>query len=182
MKSGAYVNNNIQEATSTSQVQPQAITESAVNPQHAKQLASQVSAAVELGAHRLIERLKAALVFVSPLDGSSSSSDQSTSMRQQQQQQQSWFKEAKMESFVDVFSLCCSTAVIFGGLVPYVPQYLKIKRSRNSDGFSTYGELQPAHYLDRAAVMLISALKTPSLLNSTPGQHPQNYVLVRPPL
>lgn len=51
-----------------------------------------------------------------------------------------WLEMPKMESFTDLFSLCCSTAVIFGGLVPYIPQYLKIRRSKNSDGFSTYGK------------------------------------------
>lgn len=43
-----------------------------------------------------------------------------------------------MDNFTDLFSICCSVAVIFGGLIPYIPQYLKIKRSKNSDGFSTY--------------------------------------------
>ena len=46
----------------------------------------------------------------------------------------------KMDNFVDIFSICCSVAVIFGGLIPYIPQYLKIKRSASSDGFSTYGK------------------------------------------
>lgn len=50
-----------------------------------------------------------------------------------------WLQLPKMDNFVDVFALCCSTAVIVGSLVPYIPQYLKIKRSLNSDGFSTYG-------------------------------------------
>lgn len=55
------------------------------------------------------------------------------------------FELPKMDNFVDLFSLCCSTAVIFGGLIPYIPQYLKIKRSMNSDGFSTYGECLRRH-------------------------------------
>lgn len=54
--------------------------------------------------------------------------------------QPDWFDLPKMDNFVDLFSLGCSTAVIFGGLIPYIPQYLKIKRSMNADGFSTYGE------------------------------------------
>lgn len=57
------------------------------------------------------------------------------------EQASSWLELPKMENFVDIISLCCSTAVIFGGLVPYVPQYLKIKQSRSSGGFSTYGKL-----------------------------------------
>lgn len=52
-----------------------------------------------------------------------------------------WLELPKMDNFVDVFSVFCSIAVIFGGLVPYIPQYLKIKRSLNSDGFSTYGKI-----------------------------------------
>ncbi|GLJ59015.1 hypothetical protein SUGI_1488510 [Cryptomeria japonica] len=52
-----------------------------------------------------------------------------------------WLGFPKMDNFVDVFSVCCSVAVIFGGLIPYIPQYLKIKRSKNSDGFSTYANI-----------------------------------------
>lgn len=51
-----------------------------------------------------------------------------------------WLQLPRMDTFVDIFSLCCSTAVIVGSLVPYIPQYLKIKRSLSSDGFSTYGK------------------------------------------
>ena len=29
-------------------------------------------------------------------------------------------------------------AMIFGGIVPYIPQYRKIKRTRDAEGFSTY--------------------------------------------
>lgn len=50
----------------------------------------------------------------------------------------SYFTPPKMDNFVDIFSICCSAAMIFGGLVPFIPQYLKIKNSLNSDGFSTY--------------------------------------------
>lgn len=28
--------------------------------------------------------------------------------------------------------------IIFGGAIPYIPQYLEIKRLKNSDGFSPY--------------------------------------------
>lgn len=31
-----------------------------------------------------------------------------------------------------------SGAIIFGGVVPYVPQYLEIKKTRNAEGFSTF--------------------------------------------
>ena len=44
----------------------------------------------------------------------------------------------KVDNFVDVFALFCSLAVIFGGIIPYIPQYLKINNSSSSDGFSTY--------------------------------------------
>ena len=29
-------------------------------------------------------------------------------------------------------------AMIFGGIVPYIPQYRKIRRIRDAEGFSTY--------------------------------------------
>lgn len=50
------------------------------------------------------------------------------------------FDLPKMENLSDFFTISCSGAMIFGGLVPYIPQYLKIKRTNNSDGFSTYGK------------------------------------------
>jgi len=53
-----------------------------------------------------------------------------------------WFQMPKVDSFLDLITISCSLAVIFGGIVPYIPQYLKIKRSMNSDGFSTYGQHQ----------------------------------------
>ncbi|XP_076157768.1 solute carrier family 66 member 2 isoform X1 [Alosa pseudoharengus] len=31
-----------------------------------------------------------------------------------------------------------ATAIIFGGVVPYIPQYREIKRTQNAEGFSTY--------------------------------------------
>lgn len=51
----------------------------------------------------------------------------------------SWLQFPKVNNMTDIFGLGCSTAVIFGGLVPYIPQYLKIKQTKSSDGFSTYG-------------------------------------------
>lgn len=50
-----------------------------------------------------------------------------------------WFELPRMDNLTDIFKLSCSTAVIFGGLIPYVPQYIKIKQCNDSDGFSTYG-------------------------------------------
>ena len=29
-------------------------------------------------------------------------------------------------------------AIVFGGIVPYIPQYRKIRRLRDAEGFSTY--------------------------------------------
>lgn len=52
-----------------------------------------------------------------------------------------WYRLPQMDNFVDILTLCCSTAVIVGSLIPYIPQYLKIKRSLSSDGFSTYGKI-----------------------------------------
>lgn len=31
-----------------------------------------------------------------------------------------------------------SVAMVFGGVVPYIPQYRDIKRTQNAEGFSTY--------------------------------------------
>lgn len=31
-----------------------------------------------------------------------------------------------------------SAAIVFGGVVPYIPQYRDIKRTQNTEGFSTY--------------------------------------------
>ncbi|KAM4614541.1 solute carrier family 66 member 2-like [Discoglossus pictus] len=37
-----------------------------------------------------------------------------------------------------VFSWAASCLMIFGGVVPYIPQYQEIKRTSNADGFSTW--------------------------------------------
>lgn len=31
-----------------------------------------------------------------------------------------------------------SAAIIFGGVVPYIPQYREIRKTKNADGFSTW--------------------------------------------
>lgn len=49
------------------------------------------------------------------------------------------FEWPNMEDLSEIFSNLCSVAVIFGGLAPYVPQYIKVKQLENCDGFSTYG-------------------------------------------
>ena len=41
-------------------------------------------------------------------------------------------------SLKNIFTWTCSSAMIFGGVVPYVPQYKEISKSGNADGFSTY--------------------------------------------
>ena len=51
-----------------------------------------------------------------------------------------WLEMPKLDTLSDLFSFSCSTAVIFGALIPYIPQYLKIRQSSNSEGFSTYGK------------------------------------------
>lgn len=40
--------------------------------------------------------------------------------------------------FHSVTSFLASTAMIFGGIIPYIPQYIEIHRTQNSSGFSTY--------------------------------------------
>jgi solute carrier family 66, member 2 len=37
-----------------------------------------------------------------------------------------------------VLEWVASGAIVFGGVVPYVPQYLDIRRTRNAEGFSTF--------------------------------------------
>ncbi|KAG8240276.1 hypothetical protein J437_LFUL012753 [Ladona fulva] len=44
------------------------------------------------------------------------------------------FSNLMLSSFV----WACSAAMIFGGVVPYIPQYREIKRSQNADGFSLH--------------------------------------------
>lgn len=45
---------------------------------------------------------------------------------------------ASMEFLVNVITLGAEATMVFGGVVPYVPQYLAIKRSNNTKGFSLY--------------------------------------------
>lgn len=35
-------------------------------------------------------------------------------------------------------STIASSAIIFGGIVPFIPQYLDIKKSGSAEGFSTF--------------------------------------------
>lgn len=41
-------------------------------------------------------------------------------------------------NIITVVSVAASAAMIFGGVVPYIPQYIDIYKSRNTDGFSTH--------------------------------------------
>ncbi len=43
-----------------------------------------------------------------------------------------------MDIFLTVVSGVASLAMIFGGVVPYIPQYNEIKKSGNAEGFSLY--------------------------------------------
>lgn len=49
------------------------------------------------------------------------------------------------EAFDQIFSVLSSLvtwvaagAMVFGGVVPYIPQYRDIRRTQNAEGFSTY--------------------------------------------
>ncbi|GBM70021.1 PQ-loop repeat-containing protein 1, partial [Araneus ventricosus] len=44
----------------------------------------------------------------------------------------------EMFSLQDCVKWFSSGAMIFGGVVPYIPQYREIKKTDNADGFSTY--------------------------------------------
>lgn len=41
-------------------------------------------------------------------------------------------------TLTNVVNWAAATAMIFGGVVPFIPQYLDIKKSQNAEGFSTY--------------------------------------------
>jgi len=41
-------------------------------------------------------------------------------------------------SLLTLFGWCCSGVMIFGGVVPYIPQYRDIRRTKNTEGFSLY--------------------------------------------
>lgn len=41
-------------------------------------------------------------------------------------------------ALMDVAAVIASAAMVFGGVIPYIPQYRTIRRTRNSDGFSTW--------------------------------------------
>ena len=41
-------------------------------------------------------------------------------------------------NIITVVSFAASAAMVFGGVVPYIPQYYDIYKSRNTDGFSTH--------------------------------------------
>ena len=43
--------------------------------------------------------------------------------------------EMSLNTLVTLFA---SSAMIFGGVVPYIPQYFEIKRTNNAEGFSTF--------------------------------------------
>lgn len=41
-------------------------------------------------------------------------------------------------TFTNVISALASTSIIFGGVIPYFPQYMEIHNTGNADGFSIY--------------------------------------------
>lgn len=41
-------------------------------------------------------------------------------------------------SLVSLISLVSQLAMVFGGVVPYIPQYNEIRRTGNAEGFSLY--------------------------------------------
>uniref|UniRef100_L7M4C2 Solute carrier family 66 member 2 n=1 Tax=Rhipicephalus pulchellus TaxID=72859 RepID=L7M4C2_RHIPC len=51
---------------------------------------------------------------------------------------QSLIETVFMASISQWLSWGASVAMIFGGVVPYIPQYREIKKTRNTDGFSTW--------------------------------------------
>jgi len=51
------------------------------------------------------------------------------------------FKSANTDFSIDwnwILSCLASVFMIFGGVIPYLPQYREIKKKESADGFSTY--------------------------------------------
>lgn len=48
------------------------------------------------------------------------------------------FSGITMPNIIEIISIGCQGAMIFGGVIPFIPQYLDIKKSGNADGFSTF--------------------------------------------
>nr|XP_054590634.1 solute carrier family 66 member 2 [Nothobranchius furzeri] len=46
--------------------------------------------------------------------------------------------EQIMAAFSTLVSWVAAGAMVFGGVVPYIPQYRDIRRTQNAEGFSTY--------------------------------------------
>ncbi|XP_077209069.1 solute carrier family 66 member 2 isoform X4 [Paroedura picta] len=51
-----------------------------------------------------------------------------------------------------------SAAMVFGGVVPYIPQYRDIKRTQNAEGFSTFGRHFESPLLLQSIIMIITML------------------------
>ena len=49
-----------------------------------------------------------------------------------------WHYFAWQAYFTEFLSWSASIGIIFGGVIPYIPQYFQIKLSENADGFSLY--------------------------------------------
>ena len=49
----------------------------------------------------------------------------------------SWEEQA-VTLLLEVVTVVSAGAMVLGGAVPYIPQYLEIKRSQNTDGFSLF--------------------------------------------
>jgi len=43
--------------------------------------------------------------------------------------------DMSVQEFIGIIASCL---IIFGGVVPYIPQYLDVRRSRRADGFSLF--------------------------------------------
>lgn len=44
----------------------------------------------------------------------------------------------KMNAITTLIQNVAIVFMVFGGVVPYVPQYIEIRRSKNAEGFSTF--------------------------------------------
>ena len=49
-----------------------------------------------------------------------------------------FLQSVKMGGVSSVISVVASSFMIFGGVIPYIPQYKEISATRNAEGFSLY--------------------------------------------
>ncbi|KAE8737867.1 hypothetical protein FOCC_FOCC016662 [Frankliniella occidentalis] len=59
---------------------------------------------------------------------------------------------------LQVIGASSACAMIFGGVVPFIPQYYEIKRTNNSDGFSLFGKRFETPLLIQSMIMIVTMM------------------------